>query len=189
MLENAYVRLEPLRPDHADALAALAVGTGLTRHLPQPLEDRATLDAFMSLALSLAEKRECLPFAIVAPDGRVAGTTRLGSVAPEHRRVEIGWTFVGFPWQRSPINRAAKSLLLEYAFERLGCGRVEFKTDARNVVSRSAILRLGAHEEGTLRQHMLRADGTYRDSVYFSILDSEWPEIKARLAESLGRNR
>jgi RimJ/RimL family protein N-acetyltransferase len=181
------VRLEPLSAAHAGALAALTVGTGLTRHFPEPLETRSAVDAFVSTAIALAAKDQALPFAIVTPDGTVAGSTRFGNVAPDHRRVEIGWTFVGFPWQRSPVNTAAKLLLLGHAFDRLGCVRVELKTDARNLVSRAAILRLGATEEGTLRRHIRRADGSYRDTIYFSILDSEWPAVRARLAEKLDR--
>ncbi len=118
--------------------------------------------------------------------GAVAGSTRFGNVAPEHRRVEIGWTFVGYPWQRTSVNTAAKLLLLTHAFERLGCVRVELKTDARNTVSRAAILRLGATEEGILRHHIVCADGHLRDTVYFSILAAEWPAVKAKLTARLG---
>lgn len=183
------MRLEPLRAEHAEALAGLTVGTGLTRWFPAPLETRAALDRFVSTALDLAAKGQALPFAIIAPrDGAIAGTTRFGNIAAEHRRVEIGWTFVGRPWQRTAVNTAAKLLLLEYAFTRLGCVRVELKTDALNAVSRAAILRLGATEEGTLRRHLKRVDGTYRDTVYFSILDSEWPSVRVRLAGRLGLN-
>jgi len=108
------------------------------------------------------------------------------NIAPEHRRLEIGSTFVGAPWQRSAINTAAKLLLLEHGFERLNCLRIELKTDSRNMKSRNAILRLGATEEGTLRRHVTCSDGHQRDTVYFSILAEEWPAIKARLKARLG---
>jgi RimJ/RimL family protein N-acetyltransferase len=166
-------------------LAALTVGTGLTRWFPQPLDTRADVDRFVDDALELGDRGLALPFAIVDPQGRVAGSTRFGNIATEHRRVEIGWTFVGRSWQRTPINTAAKLLLLSHGFERLGCIRIELKTDARNAVSRAAIARIGATEEGILRHHIVCADGHLRDTVYFSVLDSEWLAVKARLEEKL----
>lgn len=177
--------MEPLRSGHADALAALTIGTGLTRWFPTPLETRSALEGYVTEALALAERGEALPFVIVAPGGQVAGATRFGNVSSEHRRVEIGWTFVGRPWQRTSVNTATKLLLLGYAFEQLGCVRVELKTDALNAVSRAAILRLGATEEGTLRSHMRRSDGTWRDTVYFSIVESEWLSVRDRLSARL----
>jgi RimJ/RimL family protein N-acetyltransferase len=187
VLENAHVRLEPLRLDHAGALAELTVGTALTRWFPQPLETRDALDNFVATACDLAAKGQALPFVIIdKTSGKVAGSTRFGAIAAEHRRVEIGWTFVGLQWQRTPVNTAAKLLLLAHAFERLGCLRVELKTDALNAASRAAIARIGAVEEGALRRHVIRADGSYRDTVYFSIIDIEWPSARARLEERLG---
>jgi RimJ/RimL family protein N-acetyltransferase len=185
-LENQHVRLIPLAPEHTDALADLTVGTGLTRWFPEPLETRAAVDKFVETALALAAKAQALPFAIIDPaTGAVAGSTRFGNVAAEHRRVEIGWTVVGRPWQRTRVNTAAKLLLLTHAFERLGCIRVELKTDARNATSRAAILRIGATEEGALRHHIVCADGYLRDTVYFSILAAEWPAVKAALDAKL----
>ena len=108
------------------------------------------------------------------------------NIAAEHKRLEIGCTFVGALWQRSAINTAAKLLLLEHGFERLGCERIELKTDARNAKSRAAIARIGATEEGTLRRHVICADGHCRDTVYFSILAHEWPGVKTRLLARLG---
>jgi N-acetyltransferase len=104
---------------------------------------------------------------------------------PEHRRVEIGWTFVGAAWQRTPVNTAAKLLLMEHGFERLGCNRIELKTDSRNAVSRAAIARLGAIEEGILRHHIICDDGYLRDTVYFSVLANEWPVVKTGLQARL----
>jgi RimJ/RimL family protein N-acetyltransferase len=185
-LENAFVLLEPLRPDHAADLAALTVGTGITRWFPEPMETRAILDRFVAEAVIQAGNGTALPFVIIDPGGPVVGSTRFANIAAEHKRLEIGWTFVGAPWQRSAVNTAAKLLLLEHGFERLGCNRIELKTDSRNMKSRSAILRLGATEEGIFRKHMVCADGHLRDTVYFSILADEWPAIKARLTARLG---
>jgi RimJ/RimL family protein N-acetyltransferase len=186
VLENAFVRLEPLDTGHAAALAALTVGTGLTRWFPQPLDTPAAVDRFIAVARADAERGQALPFAIIAREsGATVGATRLGAIAPEHRRAEIGWTFVGQGWRRTRINTAAKLLLLSHAFERMGCMRVELKTDSRNLASRAAILRIGATEEGTLRHHMVCADGHARDTVYFSILLEEWPTLKAGLEARL----
>ncbi len=166
-------------------MAELTVGNSLTRWFPQPLDTRADVETFVTDALALAEARQALPFAIVDPEGRIAGSTRFGAIVPEHRRVEIGWTFVGAAWQRTAVNTAAKLLLMEYGFARLGCNRIELKTDSRNAVSRVAILRLGATEEGVLRRHMICADGHLRDTVYFSVLAPEWPALKAGLQAKL----
>jgi RimJ/RimL family protein N-acetyltransferase len=185
-LENAFVRLEPLRLDHADDLATLTVGTGITRWFPEPLETRAIVDRYVASGVAEAGNGTALPFAIVDPVGLVVGCTRYMNIAPEHRRLEIGSTFIGALWQRSAINTAAKLLLLEHGFERLGCIRIELKTDARNAKSRNAVLRIGATQEGTFRRHVVCSDGYLRDTVYFSILADEWPAIKARLTARLG---
>ncbi len=184
-LQNDVVRLEPLSRDHAADLAALTVGTGITRWFPQPLESRGDVDRFIAEALEQESQGLALPFTIFDAQGWIVGSTRFGAVVAQHRRVEIGWTFVGAPWQRTAINTAAKLLLLTHAFEGLGCIRVEFKTDSRNQRSRNAIGRLGATEEGILRRHMICADGYIRDTVYFSIVAEEWPDMKARLQTRL----
>jgi len=164
----------------------MTVGTGLTRWFPDPLETREAVEAFVATAIDLAAQGLALPFAIMERrTGRIAGTTRLGAIVPEYRRVEIGWTFVGRSWQRGPVNTAAKLLLMTHAFERLNCLRAELKTDARNAVSRAAIARLGATEEGMLRSHIICADGHHRDTVYFSIVAPEWPAVKERLGAFL----
>jgi RimJ/RimL family protein N-acetyltransferase len=113
--------------------------------------------------------------------GRVVGSTRYLAIVPAHRRLEIGFTWIARPWQRTAVNTEAKLLLLGHAFDRLGCHRVEFKTDALNGPSRAAIPRLGAREEGTFRRHMVMPDGRLRDSVYYSVVDTEWPAVRARL--------
>jgi RimJ/RimL family protein N-acetyltransferase len=161
------------------------MGTGITRWFPRPLESRADVDHFIAEALEHAGQGLALPFTIFDAQGFIVGSTRFGAIVAVHRRVEIGWTFVGAPWQRTAINTAAKLLLLTHGFERLDCVRVELKTDARNQKSRNAIARIGATEEGILRKHVICADGHVRDTVYFSIVVEEWPGIKARLEHRL----
>ena len=119
--------------------------------------------------------------------GRAVGSTRYGNIEPAHRKLEIGWTWIAPAWQRTAVNTECKYLLLSHAFEDLGADRVELKTDARNAASRAAILRIGAIQEGILRHHMLAAGGRVRDTVYFSILADEWPDVKAGLERKLGR--
>lgn len=127
-----------------------------------------------------------MPFAIVElASGTVVGSTRYGNIDRANRRVEIGWTWIGRPWQRTAVNTESKYLLLRHAFETLGCIRVEFKTDALNERSRQALLRIGAKEEGIFRSHVVTSTGRIRDSVYFSIIDREWPAVKTRLEAML----
>jgi RimJ/RimL family protein N-acetyltransferase len=144
----------------------------------------------MYVATALVEKAYgvTLPFATCDREtGRVIGTTRYANIAPEHRRLEIGWTFVNPQWQRTPVNTEAKYLMFRHAFEKLGFNRVELKTNALNTKSRNAMLRVGCTEEGTLRRHMANPDGTSRDTVYFSVIAEEWPAVKTRLEEMLTR--
>ena len=123
-----------------------------------------------------------LPFAIVETTrDRVVGSTRFLNIRPEHRSLEIGWTWLGQEWQRTAVNTETKLLLLSHAFERLGCVRVEFKTDARNERSQQALERIGATREGVMRNHMIVQGNYVRDSVYFSIIDSDWLSVKERL--------
>ena len=117
--------------------------------------------------------------------GLVKGRCSTSPIARAHHRVEIGWTWVAREWQRTAVNTEAKYLLLRHAFETLGCIRVELKTDSLNERSRTAILRIGAREEGIFRNHMITASGRVRHSVYFSVVDSEWPAVKARLESRL----
>lgn len=139
------------------------------------------LRAYVAEALAAQAQGTALPFLIRTQDGRAVGSSRYGNIDLPNRRLEIGWTWVGRPWQSSGVNRECKLLLLQHAFEALGCGRVEFKTDALNAQSRRALAGIGAVEEGTFRSHMVTATGRVRDSVYFSIIAAEWPGVKARL--------
>ena len=187
-LDGEHVRLEPLTPDHVDALAAVGLDEDLWRWSPAPVRSRDDLAAYVRAALDGQARGDMLPFATVErATGTVVGSTRFGNAALAHRRVEVGWTWVARPWQRTAVNTEAKLLLLRHAFGPLGCHRVELKTDALNERSRRAILRLGAVEEGTLRRHMVTASGRVRDSVYFSVTDGEWPDVEAGLLAKLDR--
>ena len=147
---------------------------------------REALAEYVREALAEQQAGTALPFVtMLRANGQVIGSTRFGNAVPAHRRVEIGWTWVGRPWQRSGANREAKYLMLQHAFECWDCLRVEFKTSALNQQSRNALLGIGAVEEGILRHHMINADGSLRDSVYFSILSEEWPAVRRRLEERL----
>jgi RimJ/RimL family protein N-acetyltransferase len=138
-------------------------------------------------ALVEQERGESVVFATVErSSGRLIGSTRFMNIDRANRRVEIGSTWIAPAWQRTAVNTEGKYLMIRHAFEEWGCIRVELKTDALNQKSRNAILRIGAKEEGTLRRHLMTWTGRVRDTVYFSILDSEWPEVKARLEERLG---
>ena len=142
--------------------------------------------AYVETALKEQERGVALPFAIVEKaTGRAIGSTRYGNIERTHHRVEIGWTWVARQWQRTAVNTEAKYLLLRHAFETLGCMRVELKTDSLNERSRAAILRIGAKEEGIFRNHMITASGRIRHTVYFSVVESEWPVVKARLETML----
>lgn len=188
-LEGRYARLEPLAHDHVDALAAVGCEPALWTWVPTPIATRDAMQRYVEAALSDQARGTALPFVQVErTTGTVVGTTRFGNIALDHRRVEIGWTWIGVPWQRTTINTEAKWLLLRHAFETLGCERVELKTDALNAPSRAAIQRIGGIEEGTLRRHMLTASGRWRDTVYYSILRDEWPAVSQRLATRLAVN-
>lgn len=188
-LVGQHVRLEPLTRAHAPGLFAVAGEAEIWRYLPVP-EPRslAAIAAIIESALAEAARGMRLPFAIVArADGRVCGSTSYLDIAPAHRRIEVGWTWLGAAARRTAINTECKLLLLQHAFEVRGCGRVQLKTDARNLRSQAAIERLGAKREGVLRQHMLMPDGFVRDTVMYSLIAGEWPATKRRLQQWLGR--
>lgn len=186
VLEGQHARLEPLQKSHLAGLAAVGLDPELWRWIPTPVRTTEEMAAYIDTALREQEQGVSLPFALVERrTGRIIGSTRYGSIDRTHHRVEIGWTWVAREWQRTAINTEAKYLLLRHAFEILGCLRVELKTDSLNERSRAAILRIGAREEGTFRNHMITSSGRIRHSVYFSIVDSEWPSVKARLEKML----
>jgi N-acetyltransferase len=186
VLEGRHVRLEPLREDHLAKLAAVGLDEELWRWIPAPVRTVGEMAAYIATALREQNQGVSLPFALVERQtGRAIGSTRYGNIDRTNHRVEIGWTWVAPEWQRTAINTEAKYLLLKHAFETLGCIRVELKTDSLNERSRAAILRIGAREEGIFRNHMITASGRIRHTVYFSIVDSEWPGVKARLEARL----
>jgi RimJ/RimL family protein N-acetyltransferase len=181
-----HVRLEPLSRNHCEALCAIGLDETIWKWFPAPVRTPGEMAAWIDSALAMQEAGTALPFAIVdVASGSVAGSTRYGNMEPAHRKLEIGWTWLTPGAQRTAINTEAKYLLLRYAFEQLDCVRVELKTDALNERSRAAILRIGAKYEGILRQHMITSTGRRRDSVYFSVIDTEWPAVKAGLESRL----
>ena len=185
-LEGRYVRLEPLAPSHAADLAAASGDAEIWRYMPVELLTTAQLDAWIADALAQQAAGAVLPFAIVErATGQAIGGTRYLTIMRKDRGIEIGWTWLARPAWRTAINSECKYLLLCHAFETLGCIRVQLKTDRRNERSRRAIERIGGQFEGILRQQFVLRDGTYRDSAYYSIIDSEWPGVKARLEAGL----
>lgn len=187
-LAGNFVRLEPLSLDHLDQLCAVGLDDELWRFTVSFVRTREDMQAYLAAALKEQAEDTALPFATCdIASGQVVGSTRFGNIDKHNRRLEIGWTWVARPWQRTAINTEAKYLMLSHAFETLGSLRVEFKTDMLNERSRQAILRLGAHEEGIFRNHMITSSGRIRNSVYYSIIDTEWPAVKRNLQEKLAR--
>lgn len=185
-LEGRVVRLEPLGPHHLDALCAVGLEPSLWAFTTVRITTPEEMRDYMETGLAEQRGGTALPFATVErATGTVVGTTRFANAVHEHARVEIGWTWIAPRWQRTGVNTEAKLLMLRHAFEVLRVRRVELKTSALNLRSRAAILRIGATEEGTLRKHMINADGSARNSVYFSVIDDEWPIVRARLESML----
>jgi RimJ/RimL family protein N-acetyltransferase len=190
VLHGTHVRLEPLSQSHHSGLCEVGLDEILWRWIPTPVVKPEDMAAYIDKALAEQASGVSLPFALIEQSsGRAIGSTRYGNIDKLNHRVEIGWTWVARPWQRTAVNTEAKYLLLRHAFETLGCIRVELKTDSLNTQSRNAILRIGAREEGTFRNHMITASGRLRHTVYFSIIDSEWSEIKSRLEHRLRDGR
>ena len=186
-LSGQHVRLEPLRTAHAESLVAAASDGELWNSLVTVVPDRSTVSGYIEAALRGQAQGHELPFVIVRTrSGEVVGTTRFYEIVAADRRVAIGYTWLSQSAQRTAINTEAKLLMLTHAFEHWECLRVELLTDVLNEQSRTAILRLGAKQEGTLRRHMIMPNGRIRDSVCFSIITEEWPEVKARLVTKLG---
>jgi RimJ/RimL family protein N-acetyltransferase len=187
-LQGAYVRLQPLRAEHASLLWKIAEDhlASLFQWIPYQLSSLQDFQEFNRQVLEEQRRGVSIPFATFElTSNEIVGTTRFMNMDLANRRVEIGSTWIAPRWQRTVVDTEAKLLMLCHAFETWNCLRVELKTDALNQQSRQAILRLGAKEEGVLRKHMLTWNGRQRDSVYFSILDTEWPEVKARLQSKL----
>lgn len=192
VLTGRHVVLEPLRGEHANALGAAAADGELWKlwytSVPMPAET----PVYVANALAMREAYGAMPFAVrtVPSDGapgEIVGTTRFFNVDPRARRLEIGHTWYARRVQRTALNTEAKLLLLTHAFEVLDAGAVEFRTHFFNLPSRTAIARLGAKQDGILRNHQIMADGSYRDTVVFSIIESEWPAVRRHLQFKLER--
>ena len=189
-LEGSVVRLEPIRREHTELFWRAAKDNleDIFRWIPHTMKTLEDFQRVTEKAFTEQERGESVVFTTVErASGKIIGSTRYMNIDRANRRVEIGATWIAAPWQRTAVNTEAKYLMLRHAFETWGCFRVELKTDALNQKSRNAILRIGAKEEGTLRRHVLTWTGRVRDSVYFSILDSEWPEAKKKLEAKLLR--
>ncbi len=186
VLQGEHVRLEPLAPEHSQGLYNRGQEAADWAWMPRPCFIDLP-DTKQWIAEALETPGHCAFAIIERSQDRAIGSTRYLSIEPRHSRLEIGWTWLGRDWQRTPVNTEAKYLLLRHAFETLKCRRVEFKTDARNERSQAALARIGATREGVLRNHM-RVQGDYqRDSVYFSIIDPEWPAVRDGLLAKMAR--
>jgi RimJ/RimL family protein N-acetyltransferase len=187
ILEGRTVRLEPLAEAHVEPLCSAAADPELWRWTTTGGTTPEEMRPYIRTAFEMRDSGTALPFATVErSSGRVVGSTRFANASLPDKRVEIGWTWISPPWQRTTINTEAKLLMLRHAFEVWGMNRVEFKTDVLNSKSRAALLRIGAKEEGIFRKHMVNAlTGRIRDTIYFSILDTEWPEVQQRLSAML----
>lgn len=186
VLTGTHTRLEPLTREHVAPLTSIGLDPDLWQWTIAQVRTPADMVAYIENALSEQAQGHALPFATIdRATGAVVGSTRFGAIDRQHRRVEIGWTWIGRPWQRTAINTEAKYLMLRHAFAEMSCVRVELKTDALNHRSRNAIRRIGAIEEGILRSHMITAGGRVRDTVYYSILASEWPDVQQQLESKL----
>ena len=186
-LTGRKIRLEPLSEDHVPDLALVGLNENIWRFmLYGQMHTQADMRLWVLEILERQARGTDLAFAVVLQaDGRAVGATRYLDIRPQHRGLEIGGTWYGADYQRTSVNTEAKYLLLRHAFETLGCVRVQFKTDLRNERSQRALSRIGAVQEGILRNHIITPEGYIRDSVFFSIIDREWPAVKARLEAML----
>jgi RimJ/RimL family protein N-acetyltransferase len=187
-LQGSRVRLEPLDERHFEDLVRVAQDATIFRWITNQPMDEERLRAWFDQTQAATVTGTELPFATIdRSSGQAIGSTRFMTITPEHRRLEIGWSWVATAFQRTGANREAKLLQLTHAFEALDAERVEFKTHARNEKSRAALTGIGATFEGVLRHHTIMPDGTNRDSAYYSVLAAEWPDVKGRLEALLAR--
>jgi RimJ/RimL family protein N-acetyltransferase len=188
VLEGRIVRLEPLELAHVPRLAEVALDPAIWRWTTARPQTEDDLIAWATAAIRAREAGTEYPFATIElATGRPIGSTRFMNIALEHRRVEIGWTWLAPAWQRSGANREAKLLMLGHAFDTLGCRRVEFKTDSNNEASRAALLGIGATFEGIFRKHIVMPNDGVRHSAWYSVIDDDWPAVRARLESGLRR--
>ena len=187
-LAGRIVRLEPLKLEHVPRLAEVGLDPVIWQWTIARPTNEADLRDWAETTIRARDAGAELPFVTLeAATGRPIGSSRYLNIVLEHRRLEIGWTWVAPPWQRTGANREAKLLMLTHAFETLGCRRVEFKTDSLNTPSRTALLGIGATFEGIFRNHMVMPDGRMRHSAYYSVIEDEWQAVKAGLERSLAR--
>ena len=185
-LEGEIVRLEPLRRQHLTELTRIGLVPELWELQPTPVTTPEDMRAYVIQALSEAEFGSALPFVIVhRPTESLIGSTRFADIQREHRRLEIGWTWIIPEYQRTKVNTEMKWLLLKHAFEELKAQKVVLKTDLLNTRSRNAIARIGGVQEGIFRKHVITASGRIRDTVWFGITDDEWPAVQANLLVKL----
>jgi N-acetyltransferase len=189
MLTGKYVRLEPMTEEHLPGLAEIGVGQNFWDFMLYGRMDSVEdMRVWVKDIISRGENGTDLPFVVIhLASGRIAGATRYLNIVPRDRGLEVGGTWYGIEFQRTTVNTECKFLLLRHAFETLGAIRVQLKTDLRNERSQKAIERLGAKKEGILRNHMILPDGGYRDSVFYSILNVEWVDVKKNLEEMMSR--
>jgi len=188
-LKGKLVRLEPLSMDHLPELAATAFNPQIWRWMADRMESEDDLRRYMQTALDAARAGAVMPWATRSmKDRRIIGSTRFADIQPAHRTLEIGWTWMHPDYQRSGINVEAKYMQLRHAFEGMGARRVAFKTHHQNLKSQTAIQAVGAKHEGIFRNHVIMPDGSPRHSYWYSIIDEEWPEVKARLEERMQRH-
>jgi len=186
-LSGPVVQLEPVGPEHVDGLWQAAQDRSIWAWMPTAMEQKGEMEAHVRWQMDMAEQGIVQGWATRhVGTGEICGGTAYLNAVPASKRVEIGWTWLAEKWQRTGVNTGTKLLLMTHAFEVLGANRVEFKTDSANMQSRTAIARLGAKEEGILRHHMARPDGSRRDSVYFSVIREEWPGVRERLLALAG---
>jgi len=188
-LTGKYVRLEPLTEAHIPGLTEIGVGQNFWHFmLYGEMNTETDMRNWVLDIMSRGQKGTDLPFAVIdLASGRVAGATRYMNMMPKDRGLEIGGTWYGVDFQRTAVNTESKYLLMTHAFEILHAIRVQLKTDSRNERSQKAIERIGAKKEGVLRNHMILPDGYFRHSVFYSVLDTEWPDVKKNLEAMLGR--
>jgi RimJ/RimL family protein N-acetyltransferase len=188
-LEGHGVRLEPLAPTHRDGLAAAASDGRLWELWYTFVPEPGQTEAYIADALAGQRAGQMLPWAVrELSTGTIAGSTRFHDIVPSIDRLEIGYTWYASRWQRSHVNTACKLVLLTHGFETLGCRVVGFRTDNFNFASQKAIEALGARKDGVIRHHQVRRDGSVRDSVMYSILAPEWPDVKRHLSMRLARH-
>ena len=188
-LEGHGVRLEPLAHEHAAGLAAAASDGALWELRFTSVPEPETVESYIAGALAGMEAGQMLPWAVrEIATGAIVGSTRYHDIVPAVDRVEIGYTWYAKRWQRTHVNTACKLLLMSHAFDALGCGVVGLRTDIHNLASQRAIEALGAKRDGVIRHHQMRRDGTARDTVFYSILAGEWPEVRGLLEARLARH-